>query len=709
MHKKRKKYFDRHLYIENIRQLKGIGVLFLILFMGILAVQSGMDISKSKLDTAYREITLPYIFISVYLIITPILTLFAFHWLTKRNACDFYHAIPHRRQCIFLCGILSVLTYIIAAVFLGSLLYSAIHTFSSGYYLELKYYLKDTVGILVASLLVLASVSLACTLSGTLLTNIVVSGFIILVPRCIWNIMALVISNNFFIADIERSCPVLGKEYNLVMGLKYNDIRVEGILYTLLFALLYLIVAGIVFYKRDSETAQSSANNGMLQAVYRTLAAFCVSLLFVYVYLKNYIKKVAAGNSYRPSMKELVIYISLVLLVVVVYYVYEILTVKQGSNLIKKCPGIFLLLALDVVMIFSVGIIARHYLNFKPDPEEISYVKLMANPKYNTDIGMTTYDYHEKMMESVKIDDTEVLQIISDSLKESIRLCPSRQKENTYDILLHINGKDYYRTVYLKDEDKNRFYDILYKMDEYQAIYRSLPDFQDSHLGVKLKYDKGMYKKLYQALMGDLQTADLEQIKSYFLEEDIYMYNDDTGRISNKCIIFSDYSDKGVNTQGIEYYTAKTRVDGKICTYRIPITETFPNAFEEYTGMVNMYALKNGFAQELITNLLNYDYNPILDVSVSQDCENIVGGYFFKSPVGAYRIDENEYVRELCGFMNKIGEDGVRAHSCWLMVKGYADKENVRFFIDIGNQSKAFFELIGKIYELEGNYETASY
>lgn len=590
-----------------------------------------MDISKAKMDSGYREITLPSCFMGVYLIITPVLTLYELNWLTKRSASDFYHAIPHTRQCIYLCGAVSVLTYITAVALFGSVLYSVIHVVSSGYYLDLEYYIKDTTGILAASVLVLAAVSLACTLSGTLLTNIVVSGFVLLIPRCVWNIIAIVISDNFFIADIERSYPVLGKEYNLVMGLKYNNICVNGVLYTLLLAMLYMILAGFAFYKRNSETAQTPATNPVLQAVYRSMAAFASSMLLVYVYLKNYIKKLASGNSYHPSMKEAVIYVSLIILVIVVYYVYEIITVKQSGNIIKKIPGIILLLSFDVVLIIFAGRIARHYINFKPEAEKIAYVKLMANPKYNADIGMTVYDYHEKMIETVKISDTEVLQIISDSLKDSISRCPSSQEENTYDILLHVNGKDYYRTIYLKDEDKNFLDESLYAQEKYDAIYRTLPDFEDSHLSIKLNYDKAIYKDFYQALAKDLETADLGQIKSYFSENDIYMYREKTGTISNKCIIYSEYSDKEVNARGIVYYTAATRVDGKICTYRIPVTEVFLSSFEEYTRMINTYAVKNESAKELLTALTDYTYNPVLDVSVSQNCDNMISGYFLKA------------------------------------------------------------------------------
>lgn len=709
MYGKRKKYFDKCLYLENIRQLRSIGCLFLIVFLIVIAVRSGMDISKAKMDSGYRQITLPYCFAGVYLIITPILTLYAFNWLTKRSASDFYHAIPHTRQCIFLCGIVSVLTYITVVVLFGSVLYSAMHVVSSGYYLDLEYYIKDTAGILAASILVLAAVSLACTLSGTLLTNIVVSGFILLMPRCVWNIITLVISDNFFIADIERSYPVLGKEYNLVMGLKYNNICVNGVLYTLLLAVLYMILAGLAFYKRNSETAQTPATNPALQAVYRSMAAFCPSMLPVYVYLKNYMKNLASGNSYHLSVKEAVIYVSLIILVIVVYYVYEIITVKKSDNIIKKVPGIILLLAFDVVLIVFAGRIAHHYINFTPEAEEIAYVKLMANPKYNSDIEMTAYDYHEKMTETVKISDTEVLQIISDALKDSISRCPSNQEENTYDILLSVNGKDYYRTIYLKDEDKNFLNETLYAQEKYEVIYRTLPDFEDSRLSIKLKYDKAIYRDFYQALVEDLKRADLGQIKSYFSEDGIYMYREKTGTISNKCIIYSEYSDKEANTWGIEYYTATTRVDGKICTYRIPVTEVFSSAFEEYTRMINTYAVKNESAKELLTALTDYTYNPVLDVSVSQNCDNMVSGYFFKSPAEAYRVNENEYVNELCGFMNKVDENGVKAQSRWLLTEGNLKKENVRFFIDISSKPEDFFELIGEIYEMEGNYEKSSY
>ena len=101
-------FFNKNLYKEGLRQLMLLG----FVCMGLIAlitvcipISSMLAIKSYSTGTIYPEIvsvgsTFLYLY-SIFIFVTPMLSLTTFHFLTKRNSSDVYHATPCTRGCIF--------------------------------------------------------------------------------------------------------------------------------------------------------------------------------------------------------------------------------------------------------------------------------------------------------------------------------------------------------------------------------------------------------------------------------------------------------------------------------------------------------------------------------------------------------------------------------------------------------------------------------
>ena len=151
LNKKRKfnSFFDFGLFSEGIRQLRVAGfVSFLLINIIAVIIPLGQFVSvistrKYAFDYDYSEglfrddlfkytVEFPGDFIYMYLIfiiVAPLLTLVLFSFLNKRKTCDYYHAFPQKRSCIFISYTTAVLAWIFMITFGTALISSLVFVF----------------------------------------------------------------------------------------------------------------------------------------------------------------------------------------------------------------------------------------------------------------------------------------------------------------------------------------------------------------------------------------------------------------------------------------------------------------------------------------------------------------------------------------------------------------------------------------------------
>ena len=112
----KKKLFSRGLYVEGLRQLKIVGIIFLavLLLVGVsipviqyidyLSYVARMEELGEPVnftpDVVDFEQMCPMIFV-IALIAAPIFTFMLFSPFNKRSSSDFYHSLPYTRECMF--------------------------------------------------------------------------------------------------------------------------------------------------------------------------------------------------------------------------------------------------------------------------------------------------------------------------------------------------------------------------------------------------------------------------------------------------------------------------------------------------------------------------------------------------------------------------------------------------------------------------------
>lgn len=185
----RKKIFSKSLYIEGIRQLKVIGFIFFILYM-LEAVLIPLNMMQYDDVTPYsRMIGIDNMHPVIYLTFTvmaPIFTLYLFRFLTGRDSSDFYHSIPHTRTCLYISYISAIITWILAVLSISSATSVIIFLCDSKKFtINFSMVIPHLIGIFIASIGVVCGIALAQCITGTMLTNIIVSGIILFFQDCL--------------------------------------------------------------------------------------------------------------------------------------------------------------------------------------------------------------------------------------------------------------------------------------------------------------------------------------------------------------------------------------------------------------------------------------------------------------------------------------------------------------------------------------------
>ncbi|HEX2939260.1 MAG TPA: hypothetical protein VHO66_10150, partial [Ruminiclostridium sp.] len=294
----KRKYFDRNLFVEGLSQIKMAGtILFIISFLGSLLVpfsrwfkiieyqRQGISVTNLLRPVRITEIApiiIPFIYVAPFIFC---FILFAF--LNKRNSSDFYHSLSCRRITIFNSFTASAMLWIAATVIIcvstSGIVYQllGIHVYFS--------YIIWLIGTFIAgALLVFSCMLLAMSATGTTFTNIVLFGLIFFLPRFIFLMFGKALTSAVNILIIKDT-NIVNYSNNIPIKFIFRFIlndnstnsnqlysSLSAIVYTLIIAVIYFCLAGIIFNKRKSEAAGSSAPNSILQHVYRCVVTLPV-------------------------------------------------------------------------------------------------------------------------------------------------------------------------------------------------------------------------------------------------------------------------------------------------------------------------------------------------------------------------------------------------------------------------------------------------
>lgn len=504
---KNKKLFSLGLYREALRQTRVIGILSFIVmtFAAVIVPISSVIIMNAEMksnDQMYPtggvyEITKetvtgfvmnPLLFF-VFLAIVPAMTFVLFDFLNKRNTSDFYHSIPHTRLCVYISFVLAILTWTVALIVSTSAISSLVYALLGKYFIPVySTLIKYAVGCFIVSLLVVSATTLAMSITGTTLTNLVLVCLILFVPRICYFVFDASLASSIDILVQGHVLPLSGKGYNMLtdifmsaMGLmgSYDMLDIffslSGIIYTTVLSLIYACLAAFFFCRRKSEAAGRSAPSRRLQNVYRYAVTMVVCFISIAMILSS-----------RRSLDEsdIIGIVIIYLIALLAYFVYELITTKKIKNLARAIPGLLVVVLLNAVLIGAGSITKSSALSYTPSPDEIESIQVQNGfSDYVYSLNLDYIEYKQYVYSDYKITDPEIKEIVSNTLRANVNTIKSKksiwsQTEYTTEATVIIGGKGSakYRNIYMSADDYSKLSYALFDNEDFRNNFTKLPD-----------------------------------------------------------------------------------------------------------------------------------------------------------------------------------------------------------------------------------------
>lgn len=615
--------FNVRLYLDGIRQLRIIGILFTVLISLVTAVIPIMhyldslnwqDVSPSGID--FLEMN-PLI-ILLFCAVAPLMTLYLFTFLNKRSSSDFYHAIPNNRECLFFSFFAAVMTWV-----LGILAFSAaVSLVCYGAFPQL--YIINYTSVLLAgfnafagALFIAAAVAIAMSVTGTVFTNLLVALILISFPRLLLELVLSGIQSAFPLVNGLNFIPLLSSQYNVPVGFVFS-IFISGEfnggmtqwqsgIYTLVAGLVYMVLAAVLFVKRRSEGAGQSAPSRRLQSVYRFLVGFVISCVATY----GLFEQTMDDYSYLDE-SDLFSFALIYLIAVLAALTFEVLCTRKFRGLLRKgITTILLLVAANLVFFFGMLGAGRSLYAYTPDAEEIDSVSFTTGME---DSYLSYYDgrrlnYFTAQTGKIKLDDPEILKIVSRQLEYSVDLLEiSRNRFNKE------SSEAQTVTVAIRDGLFTRHRHVLMYSQDINALSKRLQEVPD-------------YRKVYETLPERISSVDFESMNKYMYvsahkEEDVTAFYE----VFKREFLALDFETRYTLLQSGDYdeesvLTVNIRLveNGQWYYINVPLyLDTMPETIEWYVNYSNQdQNAKAGL------DILSADFDEIEELSVTlYDKEN---------------------------------------------------------------------------------------
>ncbi len=544
----KKRIFSPRLYLDGIKQLRIIGVLstVAIALIGLITPVMRYLNTLDLPSTHYTAHTVNYfemnpLILLMFCAVAPLMALYLFNFLNKRDSSDFYHAIPETRQCLFLSFFTAIVTWLLfIIVFTTALITFAYAVLPHLYTVNYSSVFLTCFNAFAGSLLIAASVVIAMTVTGTVFSNVLVSLLLIFLPRLLILLAVMGVSDAFPLVSNLPFASVLSYEYNVpvgfVFGVIFGDYEIaltslsSGI-YTLIVGLIYSGIALLLFVRRSSETAGQSAPNRALQAVYRLLIGAVLTSVAMYGLFDTLASKDSLDAEFLGTIVILLV-ISLVLMLA-----YEVITTRRFKG-IMKCAATSIVALVVFSGVYMGGMYGLYHVtaSYSPKADEIQSVSVLASTRFYGNA-----DYFESKISEIELTDDTAKAIVAKQLKYSLDLLDTSRDRFYQSELPQISvgiksgGTTHLRNILMSEEDQTAMYGAVYDTEAFRKVYMDLPEsvaqVHVSHNGYSKRINND---ELYQILRAEVAEVGFEKwyaLMSSFSEDDFYKVNPSAGSV----------------------------------------------------------------------------------------------------------------------------------------------------------------------------------
>ena len=403
-------FFNFRLFLEALKRLRviGLGSAILALTASVLVpavtwIEQG---SYTRADIYEMETQFLCIPAGIMVALAPLFFSVLFSFLQKRKESDFFHAIPYTRTCVYVSFVTAALTFVwaiqLACGVTAGILWSMIPRVTADIGGMIAY-----VGVsMLAAAMLSAFMMLALTVSGTggscFLLFLLFAGFVRVVCAIFLGCM-----DSFYLIDTNGMwdnsflSPLWLQPINVfgyLMGsTAYSDLLFSSanILYSLCVTAAVFAFAGLLYNRRKSEMAGNPAPGVRTQALFRilftTLPALLIPLLLV------------TGSAEGAIMLVLVVGVLLV------YFLYELITTKRPKNLLKIFPGLGIVAGACVAFLLVFGAYYAVTVNETVTPSEVKWVSVESN-------GFSGGTYQDRLSDALRTDDEVIVNTVVERL-----------------------------------------------------------------------------------------------------------------------------------------------------------------------------------------------------------------------------------------------------------------------------------------------------
>lgn len=597
-----KKIFSVNMFWQTFKQLKVIGILsmavtlFFVVFPHInsalyylkhikLYGEEHVDVSSKMVYASSIDI------LSItFILFTPILVLYVWNFLNKKNSSDFYHSLPYKRECLYFSKIAAVFAWqVIIHVVTYICLIITFAVFKDCFIVEMWMVFRVFLSIFIANLLCGSAISLACALTGNVFSNICLSGLIIFLPRFLCIMIESFAAIKVPTVSDYQVFPLINDAHNIVAGyilrafvdIDYNSLMfsVSSIVYTLILALIYMGLGLLVFKLRKSEAAQKSALNKKLQMAISMTLGFVICFISV-------IFTFAEEESDRDYTMIIVCFVVAAFVIIV----YELATGKKNHLLQRSVPSILMAYVLSLIFGVLVGTVADGMLEYAPKAQNIDYIKINGmSDNQASSFGYRAASYFDSIIEGIQIKDKQSCEIVAKAIMDNNSIIKNNKQyyrtlnSDNY-VKMDIFVKDGLiganRKVYIKSDDINVIAAAAGKEEKYRERIKSLPIAEEAAIIWNSAYmDIENSRRIYNIYKEEYYGMDYEKILNHMVT-------------SNPIVQMSlTFSSKG-----------------KTYEAQLPITSDTPKAAQSYVEYTNEMCIKNNSSEmnrviEMLKNL----------------------------------------------------------------------------------------------------------
>lgn len=575
-----KKIFSIKLFINNFLQLKVMGILgtVLITLFSVLAIVSqgismieytkeGISVNgmSGGVSTTYLGAGDLWPLVLTFVFVTPVLMLMAFSYNNKRNSSDFYNSLPYTRLNMYLTKLSAVFTWqVIVYVCTVAGIVISIAVYKKYFVYSVNTITWLIIGTFICNLLCGAVIALACSLTGSLMSNICLTGIILFIPAILRVMVTSGISALFDYASSIQAVPLIGVERNMISalvvdgalnGIQYNEILLNKgyMVYSLVLAIVYAVIGYLCFVRRKSEVAGKAALGNKIHIIIRTVIGFiCMAVGLLLLLIER-------------DIISMIIFVSLAVAAMIIYE----LIAGDRSRLGFK-TGISSVIALAAAGIFtgllwSGSIVMKAY---KPETSKIKYAVVESSTYYSNYSGSFA-DYYNTKTAQYRIKDSDIIDVLVNGYnhcKDKTHVELSQNRKNVYTINVYFKDGiiGTRRSIALVEDDYKNLMLKLGADEEYQKIYLELPEYNNVTLTFNnaVNLSDSDKQNIYNCLQSEIKKVGYNQyIKSF----------DQTGVYDTVSIRFVE--------NGNNYYI------------RIPFSEYLPETTESFMKMVNKGSL----------------------------------------------------------------------------------------------------------------------